>query len=64
MINDDFEWFSLILCIIGFLMGIGYFVCSIEEAKQNTAIEALNKTLQYDTLSLDKNGKLLEIKIK
>lgn len=61
--------------IIEVLLGLGFvcilvaFIClfgSIDIAVKNSSeiVEALNGTLEYDTISLDKNGKLLEIKIK
>lgn len=45
------------------------FVClalsnSIAEKNNKYTIKALNGTLKYDTVSLDKSGKLFEIKIK
>lgn len=33
MIKDRFETVPVVLCIICFVIGIGYFVCSIEDAK-------------------------------
>lgn len=36
----------------------------ITKEHNDYTVEALNGTLEYDTVSLDKEGKLLEIKIK
>lgn len=53
-------------CIVLFIIASVCLTGSFEIALKNNSytIEALNGTLEYDTVSLDKNGKLLEIKIK
>ena len=61
--KDDFLLFVsiLVFCLAFFCLA---WSNSIAEKSNKYTIEALNGTLQYDTVSLDKNGKLLEIKIK
>lgn len=57
---------SLLCCILFFVGSAIFFLGSYDIALKNSKypIEALNGTLTYDTVSLDKEGKLLEIKIK
>lgn len=55
--------------LVGFMFLIAATVISfssIDVAVKTSdyTVEALNGTLQYDTVSLNKDGKLLEIKIK
>ncbi len=50
------------------LLGVAMMLCVIGSIQMlqssDYVIDALNNTLQYDTVCVDKEGKLLEIKIK
>lgn len=58
------NWFEVLCIIIILIWAIAEFYVGLSDVKQNIAIEVFNGTLKYDTVSLDKNGKLLEIKSK
>lgn len=62
--KDKTSWLEITGIIILLVWAIAELYTGLTEVKQDISIEALNGTLEYDTVSLDKDGKLLEIKIK
>ena len=63
--DEDFHHpFFILVAVSMFLWSTATIYNGTVKTKNNTAVEALNGTLEYDTVSLDKNGMLLEIKIK
>lgn len=53
-----------ILYALGYLLLCISFALAIPSIEENTVINFINNEITYDTVSLDKNGKLLEINIK
>lgn len=52
------------ICILMTIVIVLTTIRILEQPHKRDIVKALNGELQYDTLSLDKDGKLLEIKIK
>ena len=61
--DDSVSPFGFIVLIFIASLCLGGSI-QITKEKNDYIIEALNGTLEYDTVSMDKNGKLVEIKIK
>lgn len=56
---------SSILCIaVAVFMGVFVSKDRIEYNENDVVVKVINKEIGYDTLALDKNGKILKISIK
>lgn len=63
IVDDSFPILIGFMFIIAAIF-ISFTSIAIAVRNSDYTVKALNNTLEYDTVSLDKEGKLLEIKIK
>lgn len=63
LIEDIGKCSFLVSAIIIFLLQVTIYDTHVRKIKEETVIDYIEGTITYDTLSMDKNGKLLTIEL-